>query len=113
MSRLVSSAVNASLRKMELKLAQFQELEGVLQAERRELERGRQQLFLDRLAMKKVVNEVEARLRDAGAAGVGPGGMQGNRLVYQELGLPDGGVSQVGFRPISGENPGAYTFQEA
>ncbi|KAF8426872.1 SWIRM domain-containing protein [Tirmania nivea] len=113
MSRLVSSAVNASLRKMELKLAQFQELEGVLQAERRELERGRQQLFLDRLAMKKVVNEVEARLRDAGAAGVGPGGMQGNRLVYQGLGVPEEGVSQVGVRPISEENPGGYTFQEA
>ena len=113
MSRLVSAAVNASLRKMELKLAQFQELEGVLQAERRELERGRQQLFLDRLAMKKVVNEVEMRLRDAGAAGIGPGGVQGNRLVYQGLGLMEGAVGQMGVRPFSAENPGGYTFQEA
>ncbi|KAH0557027.1 hypothetical protein GP486_005180, partial [Trichoglossum hirsutum] len=65
MTRLVSSAVNTCLQKLELKLQQFNELESILQAERRELERGRQQLFLDRLAMKKRVKEVEDALRMA------------------------------------------------
>lgn len=117
MSRLVSSAVNASLRKMELKLQQFQELEGVLQAERRELERGRQQLFLDRLAMKRAVGLVEQRLREAGVAGPGPipgvtgVGMQGGRLVWENPEHGEG-VGSRGMQPVSAENPGGYTFQE-
>lgn len=122
MSRLVSSAVNASLRKMELKLQQFQELESVLQAERRELERGRQQLFLDRLAMKKMVNTVEQRLREAGAVPPGqpiPGvtgvSMQGARLVYQSPGAAEqeGIVQARNLQPASVENLSTYTFLEA
>ncbi|XDG09623.1 hypothetical protein ABKA04_009238 [Annulohypoxylon sp. FPYF3050] len=63
MTRLLSAAVNVTLQKMELKLKFFDEMEGILQAERRELERGRQQLFLDRLAFKKRVRETQAGLR--------------------------------------------------
>ncbi|KAL8736074.1 MAG: hypothetical protein Q9181_002588, partial [Wetmoreana brouardii] len=40
MTRLVSSAVNTTLQKLELKLQQFSEMEAAQQAERRELERG-------------------------------------------------------------------------
>ena len=60
-SRLVSSALNTQLEKFELKLKHFAEMEAVLQAERQELERGRRQLFLDRLAFKKRVGEVQAQ----------------------------------------------------
>ncbi|KAK9365872.1 hypothetical protein V1509DRAFT_631706 [Lipomyces kononenkoae] len=56
MSRLVNSLVNMQTRKLELKLARFEELEQVLEAERRELEQARQQLFLDRLAFQKEVS---------------------------------------------------------
>lgn len=66
MTRLVSAAVNTTLQKFELKLAQFAEMEAVLQAERQELERGRQQLFVDRLAFKKRVREVQEGLRKLG-----------------------------------------------
>ena len=52
MTRLVSAAVNITLEKMELKLQQFSEMEAALQKERRDLERGRQQLFLDMLAFR-------------------------------------------------------------
>jgi SWI/SNF related-matrix-associated actin-dependent regulator of chromatin subfamily C len=69
MTRLVSSAVNATLMKFELKLKQFNEMEAILQAERRELERGRQQLFLDRLSFKKRVRDVQEGLRTAAATG--------------------------------------------
>ncbi|KAI2619960.1 SWIRM-domain-containing protein [Hypoxylon sp. NC1633] len=69
MTRLLSAAVNVTLQKMELKLKYFDEMEGILQAERRELERGRQQLFLDRLAFKKRVRETQAGLRTAGVNG--------------------------------------------
>jgi SWI/SNF related-matrix-associated actin-dependent regulator of chromatin subfamily C len=80
MTRLVSSAVNVTLEKMELKLKYFNEMEAILQAERRELERARQQLFLDRLSFKRRVREVQEGLKQAAAIG----GEQGARMA-QEL----------------------------
>lgn len=77
MTRLVSSAVNTTLQKLELKLQQFSELENTLQAERRELERGRQQLFLDRLAFRKRLAEAEETMRAASMKG----GEEGARMV--------------------------------
>ena len=79
MTHLVSAAVNTTLTKLELKLKQFNEMEQILQAERRELERGRQQLFLDRLAFKKRVKEVQEGLRMAAATG----GEQGVRMAQE------------------------------
>ncbi|USW50299.1 Putative SANT/Myb domain, SWIRM domain, Homeobox-like domain superfamily protein [Septoria linicola] len=57
----VSAAVNLQLQKLELKLQQFSEMEALLQAERREIERSRQQLFIDRLQFRKRVRETEAK----------------------------------------------------
>ena len=65
MTRLVGAAVNLTLQKFELKLAQFAEMEEIVQAERRDLEKGRQQLFLDRMAFKKRVKDFEDVLRSA------------------------------------------------
>ena len=62
LSAQVSAAVNLQLTKLELKLNQFSEMEALLQAERREVERMRQKLFLDRLAFRKRVHETEQRL---------------------------------------------------
>ncbi|KAK0629667.1 SWI/SNF complex protein-like protein [Bombardia bombarda] len=69
MTRLVSAAVNVELEKMELKLKYFNEMETMLQAERRELERARHQLFLDRLAFKRRVREAQEELKAAAANG--------------------------------------------
>ncbi|KKY16536.1 putative rsc complex subunit [Diplodia seriata] len=68
-SRLVSSAVNVELQKMQLKLQQFSELEQVLSAERRDLERRRQQLFLDRLGFQKRMRSVEDAFKRAAISG--------------------------------------------
>jgi SWI/SNF related-matrix-associated actin-dependent regulator of chromatin subfamily C len=81
MTRLVSAAVNTTLQKFELKLQQFNEMEQVLQAERRELERGRQQLFLDRLAFKKRVKDVQEGLRTAAVTG----GDQGIKMAQDVI----------------------------
>ncbi|KAI1323003.1 putative RSC complex subunit [Xylariaceae sp. FL0255] len=78
MTRLLSAAVNVTLQKMELKLKYFDEMEGILQAERRELERGRQQLFLDRLAFKKRVRETQAGFRN----GLDPRSANGGGLTF-------------------------------
>ena len=82
MTRLVSSAVNTTLMKLELKLKQFNDMEQILQAERRELERGRQQLFLDRLAFKKRVKDVQEGLRMAAVTG----GDQGIKMAQDVMG---------------------------
>lgn len=81
MTRLVSAAVNTTLMKFELKLKQFSEMEQILQAERRELERGRQQLFLDRLAFKKRVKDVQEGLRMAAVTG----GEQGIKMAQDVM----------------------------
>ncbi|KAJ9154894.1 SWI/SNF and RSC complexes subunit ssr2 [Pleurostoma richardsiae] len=81
MTRLVSAAVNVTLQKMELKLKYFNEMEAILQAERRELERGRQQLFLDRLAFKRRVRHVQEGLQQAAAIG----GEQGVKIAQDAM----------------------------
>ncbi|KAI4096333.1 MAG: hypothetical protein LQ344_001159 [Seirophora lacunosa] len=90
MTRLVSSAVNTTLQKLELKLQHFSELEVALQSERRELDRGRQQLFLDRLAFRQRLTEAEEAIRTASLKGGEEGarmlrdvGFGGERLAFQ------------------------------
>lgn len=65
LTRLVGAGVNLTLQKFELKLQQFAEMEETVQAERRDLEKGRQQLFLDRLAFKKRVIEMDKAMKAA------------------------------------------------
>lgn len=112
MTRLVGAAVNVTLQKFEIKLQQFNEMEEIIEAERRELEQSRQQLFLDRMALKKRVKEVQDALQsvhlkgpgedtnnllnDAAMAGVG------NRYNFQ----PAGADWRAGVQPWSAE-PGA------
>ena len=96
MTRLVSGAVNATLEKFELKLKQFNEMEQILQAERRELERGRQQLYLDRLALKRRIADVQEGLRSAIATGGEEGVRMASGIMYQGETLnfqQDSGVS--------------------
>ena len=91
----VSAAVNLQLTKLELKMQQFSEMEALLQAERREVERMRQRLFLDRLAFRKRVKETEQQLeqRISVAAGIKmgavPAGSEGLGLG-EDRGLGDG-----------------------
>lgn len=112
MTRLVGAAVNVTLQKFEIKLQQFNEMEEIIEAERRELEQSRQQLFMDRMALKKRVKEVQDALQtvnlkgpgedtnnmlnDAAMAGVG------NRYNFQ----PAGADWRAGVQPWSTE-PGA------
>ncbi|KKA22648.1 RSC complex subunit (RSC8) [Rasamsonia emersonii CBS 393.64] len=111
MTRLVSAAVNVTLQKFEIKLAQFNEMEEIIEAERRELEQARRQLFLDRLAFKKRVKEVQDALQAASLKGPGEemnGLLSGaattgldNRFQFQPLNADANGV-----QPLSAE-PGA------
>ena len=86
MTRLVGAAVNLTLQKFELKLQQFSEMEEIVQAERRDLEKGRQQLFLDRMAFKKRIKEVEDAFRAASLKGP----EEGMRIVQEAVGVSAG-----------------------
>lgn len=55
---LLSSASNLQMQKLELKMQQFGEMERLLQAERRDLEKRRRDLFLERLAWRRRCNNV-------------------------------------------------------
>lgn len=107
MTRLVAAAVNTTLQKLELKLKQFNEMEAIVQAERRELERGRQQLFLDRLAFKKRVKDVQEGLRMAASTG----GDQGIKMAQdvmsgtEKLTFQKEVTGVDGVQPLSAEGP--------
>lgn len=100
MTRLVAAAVNITLQKFELKLKQFSGMEEVLQAERRDLERGRQQLFLDRLAFKKRVHEVEEMLRLASLQG----SQEGLKTAHEAAeSVSVSGSEKLGFQEVRGD----------
>lgn len=107
-TRLVSGAVNLQLQKLSLKLTQFNELETLLSAERRDLERRRQQLFLDRLAFQKRVRGLEDAARRVGAeVGIGGGmGVEEAVRVLEEAvsGFGVGkGEEKMGVKRVGGE----------
>ncbi|KAF5863472.1 hypothetical protein ETB97_010104 [Aspergillus alliaceus] len=114
MTRLVSAAVNVTLQKFEIKLQQFNEMEEIIEAERRELELARQQLFLDRMAFKKRVKEVQDTLQTVSLQGPGEDSSNllgevattgiGNRFNFQ----PAGTDARAGVQPLSAEGGADY-----
>lgn len=86
--RLVTVVVELQLKKLELKLQQFEELESVMDIEKRELERQRQQLYLDRLAMKKSIMSMQEKMILARQTG--------NPQVFASVSVPLGGVGGTG-----------------
>jgi len=63
----VNALVELQLRKLEFKMQQFQELEMIVENEKKELEKQRQQLYLDRLAFTKSLAQMKMdRSRDTG-----------------------------------------------
>ncbi|KAI9240281.1 MAG: hypothetical protein BYD32DRAFT_408746 [Podila humilis] len=81
---LISQVVENQLKKFELKLQQFEELESVLETEKRELERQRQQLYLDRLAMKKSISGMQEKMMQARQANLPPAPVNGTPVPQPE-----------------------------
>ncbi|EOD52403.1 putative rsc complex subunit protein [Neofusicoccum parvum UCRNP2] len=104
-SRLVSSAVNVELQKMQLKLQQFSELEQVLSAERRDLERRRQQLFLDRLAFQKRMRSVEEAFKRASIAGP----QDGMKIVQEAVHGANAFGEKLGVQKVGSDDEGDVT----
>lgn len=56
--RLVKQVIEAQMRKMEIKMSQFEELESLLETERRQLEVGRKELYAERLKVQRQLRAV-------------------------------------------------------
>ena len=82
LTRIVSAAQNNLAAKFEFKLQQFSTIEAVVAAERRELDKGRQQLFLDRVAFRKRVREAEEMMSRLGIGGGADMGKVGEKLIW-------------------------------
>ena len=121
MTRLVSGAVNTVLQKFELKLKQFSEMESIIQTERRDLDHERQNLFLERLAFKKKMRDLQEGMRqakirggeegiqmakeviDGGMGGFSTGGADGGRIGFSNGKASGGGGDAKGdIRPVEG-----------
>jgi SWI/SNF related-matrix-associated actin-dependent regulator of chromatin subfamily C len=62
----LATLIKLTLSKLELKTAQFEELEDVLEEERRKLESGRMALVAERVALKRTLDAVRAELARGG-----------------------------------------------
>ncbi|MCO5557868.1 hypothetical protein L7F22_011440 [Adiantum nelumboides] len=63
--KLVGQVIEAQMRKMEIKMAQFEQLESLLEQERRSLEVARKQLYSDRLNVAKQIQMVQELVKKA------------------------------------------------
>ncbi|KWU46050.1 SWIRM-domain-containing protein, partial [Rhodotorula sp. JG-1b] len=95
---LVTAIVDAQVRKLELKMQHFDELEQLVEAERRSLEVQKQQLAEERLQVGKLVGEAAALMQKArrDASSVQPQELQ---AVAQQMGSVPPRTTQV-------QNPG-------
>ena len=67
--RLLNQAINMQVRKIESKLSQFDDLEAVLEHERREIERSRQEVYCERLALRREIEKAREAIRVAQSVG--------------------------------------------
>ena len=89
--RILNQAINMQLRKIEAKLSQFDDLEAVLEHERRELERTRQEVYCERLALRR---EVE-RARELIRRGASIGGEKGAEVLDPLLKMTGSGPEKL------------------
>ncbi|KAI9706967.1 MAG: SWI SNF, matrix associated, actin dependent regulator of chromatin, sub c, member 2 [Bogoriella megaspora] len=116
-TKLVSICNNLEIQKLELKMQQFSEMEAMLQAERRDLERRRHQLFLDRLAFKQRMMAVEEAMKKASLVGGEEGARMAGEVVRGNWGEKMGMVSANGnanggeVQPIAETAPGYQSLK--
>ncbi|TFK46857.1 SWI/SNF complex protein [Heliocybe sulcata] len=64
----LANLIKLTLTKLELKMSQFEELEDILEEERRALETARQQVVEERVQLKQTIEKVRSELEKNGAA---------------------------------------------
>jgi SWI/SNF related-matrix-associated actin-dependent regulator of chromatin subfamily C len=100
---LVSGTVNLQLQKLQLKSAHFADFEKLLSAERRDLQRRRQQLFMDRLNFQRRVRALEDATRKVSLAGGADDALEKLAEAIRLFGV---GKGEEGMGVKSGEEEG-------
>ncbi|GAA5849503.1 hypothetical protein JCM3766R1_000212 [Sporobolomyces carnicolor] len=95
---LVTSIVDAQVRKLDLKLKHFDELESLLELERRAIEHDKHEMFNDKVKMQKMMNEVVSLWQRARQG-------QAGSISQHEL--------ETVLSQTSGKTPQAYPVQNA
>lgn len=98
--RLVQQVIELQMKKMHLKMSQFEELESLLEGERRSIEAARKQLYSDRLAIQRQLAAVNDLLRKASTA---PQNVRPDELARASSSV--NGLPQQG--PVVRQAPGA------
>lgn len=105
---LTLALIQTQMRKLETKMTHFEEMEAVLENERKELEREKQKLYADRLAFRKMVASWEGKVMNkenygaemGGVAEKRQGGKAGEVLkgsTFEEVGT---GITAVKVNPV-------------
>jgi len=89
--KLVGQVIEAQMKKMEIKMAQFEQLESLLEQERRSLEVSRKQLYSDRLNVAKQIQMVQELVKKAQANPSSIGQKDLNQVSGVVHGLPQQG----------------------
>ncbi|KAK4703815.1 SWI/SNF-related matrix-associated actin-dependent regulator of chromatin subfamily C, partial [Phenoliferia sp. Uapishka_3] len=97
---LVTSVIDAQVRKLELKMAHFDQLESLVEVERRAVEQGKQQLYEDRLKCSRLILEVQ-RLHSQAKQGQQQAAALGQQEMHAMV-LNSGAVQ----RPALVQDPG-------
>ncbi|KAI9657251.1 MAG: hypothetical protein M1831_004440 [Alyxoria varia] len=84
-SSLLSTATSLQLEKLNLKLQQFSELESLVAAEKRDLERRGRELFLERLSFRRRCDEVREGVLKGVRAGLDKEDGEGMKTVIESL----------------------------
>ena len=84
-SSLLSTATSLELEKLKLKLQQFSEMESLLAAERRELEKRSRELFLERLTFRRRCDEVREGVLRGVKMGLNGEDSEGVKMVTDAL----------------------------
>ncbi|KDQ31946.1 hypothetical protein PLEOSDRAFT_1062029 [Pleurotus ostreatus PC15] len=79
----LASLIKLTLTKLELKMAQFDELEEILEEERKALESSRMALISERLGLKKMLDTVKAEIARSG--GIAPGSNVANLVANANI----------------------------
>ncbi|EPQ52105.1 SWI/SNF complex protein [Gloeophyllum trabeum ATCC 11539] len=104
----LANLIKLTLTKLELKMAQFEELEDILEEERKALETARQQVVEERVTLKRTLEKVRSELQKNGAAAAADAtsqtslGTSGQGTIVSQV--QEGTAMEGDSGPISGGN---------
>jgi SWI/SNF related-matrix-associated actin-dependent regulator of chromatin subfamily C len=108
-SNLTTQYIRKQVEKFESRLAQFQELEGLVEEEKRHVERERHQLYQDRVNFKKIQSQVKAEITRRQPPPPPPQATAGPNIPN---GMSPAQLQQLSLQQQGGPNPSQLAFAQ-